>query len=282
MMTNALTISSGIDRYMAEIKAFPRLNAEEELALAKAYRANGDLEAAHRLVTANLRFVVKIAHEYRAYGFRLLDLVQEGNLGLMTAVKKFDPERGVKLISYAVWWIRAHIQSFIMRSWSLVKIGTTQAQRKLFFKLRSEGEKVRRKLRELNADTTAGLAEHFAVEEEEVVEMTQRLSSRDMSLDATLQADSNDHFVDHLRAEESSPEENAQRTQARDMISTAVESIREQLNEKETHILEHRLLSHQPASLQAIGDHFSLSRERVRQLEARVLKRLAEHVPERP
>ena len=142
-MTSTLTISQGLDRYMAEIKAFSRLTREEEFSLAKAYREHGDVEAAHRLVTANLRFVVKIAHEYRAYGLRLLDLIQEGNLGLMTAVKKFDPERGVKLISYAVWWIRAHIQSFIMRSWSLVKIGTTQAQRKLFFKLRSEGEEIK-------------------------------------------------------------------------------------------------------------------------------------------
>jgi len=281
-MTSTLTISQGIDQYMAEIKAFSRLTREEEISLAKAYREHGDVEAAHQLVTANLRFVVKIAHEYRAYGLRLLDLIQEGNLGLMTAVKKFDPERGVKLISYAVWWIRAHIQSFIMRSWSLVKIGTTQAQRKLFFKLRSEGEEIKQRLSEHDADSTTVLAEHFSVNEREVLEMTQRLGSRDLSLDAQVGTESSAHFIDHLAADEASPEENVQQIQARHMLSSAVECVRDQLNEKEVHILEHRLLSHHPASLQAIGAHFDVSRERIRQLEARLIKRLGQHVQERP
>ena len=281
-MTNALTISQGVDRYMAEIKAFPRLSPEQEDAFAKAYYDDADVEAAHRLVTGNLRFVVKIAHEYRGYGFRLLDLIQEGNLGLMHAVKKFDPYRGVKLISYAVWWIRAHIQSFIMRSWSLVKIGTTQAQRKLFFKLRSEGERIKQKLAAFDGNAAAHLAKHFSVEEREVVEMTQRLGSRDMSLDSKLTPDSTEEFVHHVRASDITPEDQVQQIQAKRIIQRAVECIQGQLNEKELHILEHRLLSHNPSSLQKIGQRFGVSRERVRQLESRLVKRLGEHIPERP
>ena len=150
-MTTALTLrENNIDQYVAEIKRYPLLNAEEELALARQYRDEGDIAAAHQLVVGNLRFVVKIAHEYRHYGMTTVDLIQEGNMGLMMAVKKFDPDRGYRLISYAVWWIRAQIQSFVQRSWSMVKVGMTSARRKLFFKVRSERNKLEQANPELN------------------------------------------------------------------------------------------------------------------------------------
>jgi len=180
-MPSSIAQDSTIDRYVAEINKYPLLTREEEVALAERYRKDGDLEAAHQLVVSNLRFVVKIAHEYRGYSLKLLDLIQEGNIGLMMAVKKFDASKGYRLISYAVWWIRAYIQNFIMRSWSLVKLGTTQAQRKLFFKLRSERERADREAGEGETATTKALAGRLEVAETDVVDMEARLAARDFS-----------------------------------------------------------------------------------------------------
>ena len=173
--------TDALDLFLAEIRAVPLLTAEEEARLARAWRDDGDARAAHELITANLRFVVKVAHEYRTYGFRARDLIQEGNIGLMKAVQKFDPEKQIRLISYAVWWIRAYIQNYILRSWSLVKIGTTQAQRKLFFSL----ARTKRELERLGGGTGSDLvADRLHVRESEVIEMERRLDGRDLSLDA--------------------------------------------------------------------------------------------------
>jgi len=176
-----------LDRYVAEINRYKLLTREQEMELALKYAKSGDLEAAHELVTSNLRFVVKIAHEYKGYGLRLLDLIQEGNIGLMMAVKKFEPDRGYRLISYAVWWIRAYMQNFILRSWSLVKLGTTQAQRKLFYKLRGTQAQIAR-LQGAEADLSfradpSKVATALGVSVEDVVEMDQRLGGRDFSFD---------------------------------------------------------------------------------------------------
>ena len=179
-MTTALTLrENNIDQYVAEIKRYPLLNAEEELALARQYRDEGDIAAAHQLVVGNLRFVVKIAHEYRHYGMKTLDLIQEGNMGLMMAVKKFDPDRGYRLISYAVWWIRAQIQSFVQRSWSMVKVGMTSARRKLFFKVRSERNKLEQANPELKI-TAKHLSEALGVRESDVEEMEVYMAGRDI------------------------------------------------------------------------------------------------------
>src|SRR5262245_39119569 len=170
MTTDALPSNQTIDRFVSEINRYSLLTREQEMALALRYRDGGELEAAHHLVVSNLRFVVKIAHEYRGYGFKLLDLIQEGNIGLMMAVKKFDPSKGYRLISYAVWWIRAYIQNFIIRSWSLVKLGTTQAQRKLFFKLRSERERADRAAGPGSQASTSDLAKRLDVGESDVLD----------------------------------------------------------------------------------------------------------------
>ena len=192
-------VTGTLDLYMAEINRFPILTAEEEFRLAVRLKKYNDMEAAEKLVVSNLRFVVKIAHEYRNYGVKLADLVQEGNIGLMHAVKKFDPYKGYRLISYAVWWIRAYIQNYIIKSWSLVKIGTTQAQRKLFFKL----SQARKRLESLSEKSPefAEIAETLGVRPEEIEEMDMRMSSRDLSLDASVSEDGDSTHMDYLTYE---------------------------------------------------------------------------------
>src|SRR5690349_18086963 len=182
--------SSSLELYLSEINQFPLLTVEEEQNLARLYRRKGDSRAAHRLVTANLRFVVKVAYEYRSYGFKMADLIQEGNIGLMKAVQKFDPDKGIRLISYAVWWIRAYIQNYILKSWSLVKLGTTQAQRNLFFSL----ARTRRELEKMgpgegNIVDAEEIARKLNVKASEVREMEQRMGGRDLSLDAPMGED---------------------------------------------------------------------------------------------
>lgn len=265
-----------LDRYMQEVKQHPLLDAEAEQALAYRYRDQHDLSAAHRLVVANLRFVVKIAHEYRNYGFKLLDLIQEGNIGLMTAVKKFDPERGYRLVTYAVWWIRAHIRDYILRSWSMVKMGTSRLRRKLFFKLRSERrlleEQARLRGESLDSDE---LAQHMGVKPEMLAEMEGRLAARDFSLHSPFGYE--DEATTHLdMLPDSTPdiEHRLGDHQEQEHLSQAVNETLASLNEKERHIVDHRLLSDSPSTLQEIGNHFGVSRERIRQLEERVLKTL--------
>jgi len=273
-MPSSIAQDSTIDRYVAEINKYPLLTREEEVALAERYRKDGDLEAAHQLVVSNLRFVVKIAHEYRGYSLKLLDLIQEGNIGLMMAVKKFDASKGYRLISYAVWWIRAYIQNFIMRSWSLVKLGTTQAQRKLFFKLRSERERADREAGEGETATTKALAGRLEVAETDVVDMEARLAARDFSLDVELQDGARQTHMDLLSAENASQEERVAEMEERQLLRGKVYEAMEHLNEKERYIVENRLMAEEPKTLQEIGQHFQISRERARQIEGNVIRKI--------
>lgn len=272
-LKNAHSGSADIDRYVEEVAQYPLLSRDQELDLARRYRDTGEVAAAHQLVVSNLRFVVKIAHSYRGYGLKLLDIIQEGNIGLMHAVKKFDPERGYRLISYAVWWIRAQIQSYVMRSWSLVKLGSGRVRRKLFFKLRSE----RSAMEHEAAGEVAGrdaLAERLGVDIAEIDEMQVRLAARDFSLDAPLADDSDQSHLDMLSAGEAPQEAALIARQEHEVLDTLLAASADQLNEKEAYILQHRLLAEEPPTLGEIGDQFGISRERVRQLEQRVIKKL--------
>ena len=273
----AATISpnESVDRYVGEINRYKLLTCEQEVALAEQYAKNDDLQAAHKLVVSNLRFVVKIAHEYRGYGLKLLDLIQEGNIGLMMAVKKFDPAKGYRLISYGVWWIRAYIQNFIIRSWSLVKLGTTQAQRKLFFKLRSERDKADRAAGPGESASTKQLAQRLKVAEGEVSSMEMRLAARDFSLDAELEPGARQSHLDLLPDNESSnQEEQLANLEERRLVRGKVHEAMGDLNEKERFIVENRLMTDEPRTLQDIGSHFSISRERARQIEGNVIRKI--------
>lgn len=259
------------EHYMTQVSRFDLLSAAEEHDLAVRQQRDGDMEAAHTLICANLRFVVKVANEYRGYGLRLLDLVQEGNIGLMLAVKKFDPARGTRLITYAVWWIRAYIQNYIMRSWSLVKIGTTQMQKKLFFKL----AQTRNALRNLTgSEQIEDIARELEVNENVVAEMCQRMGSRDASLDVELTesegytmlntlADKKDNQEDLLLAHEEQ-----QLNKKRTSIALGI------LKPRERRIIEQRILTDAPKTLQNLADEFGVSRERIRQIEQNALNKL--------
>jgi RNA polymerase sigma-32 factor len=268
---NVPLVLDGLDHYMVRIKNFPLLNREEEHDLAIRYRQEGDLQAAHRLICSNLRFVVKIAQEYRHYRMKLLDLIQEGNIGLMMAVKKFDPDRGVRLISYAVWWIRAYIQSYIIKTWSLVKIGTTQAQKKLFFKLKQSQEAL---LRLTGKEDHDALARELEVRQDEIEEMTQRIASRDSSLNVELVEGEGFTLQDTLADDTANQEvllleSEEQKTRAR-QVHLALEC----LNERERKIIQDRILNDSPRTLQELAGEYGISRERVRQLEQNALKKL--------
>lgn len=268
----------GLARYMAEVSQHPVLDRTAEVALARAYVQEGDIEAAHSLVVANLRFVVKLAHEFRAYGLKTLDLIQEGNIGLMVAVKKFDPERGYRLISYAVWWIRSYMQSFILRSWSMVRVGSSRLQRKLFFRLRQaqrQAEQVAQGQLD-GAALTGEVAQSLGVQAHDVVDMSARLAARDFSLDQPLTQDGGSSHLDRLADADEAQDAHTQleRAQSQAQVQQAIGPIMAQLNPKEQHIVAHRLMADEPQSLQEIGNIFSISRERVRQLEMRVKGRL--------
>ena len=278
-----LTRYDPLRAYMAEVARHPVLSREEEHELALRYRDTGDVKAAYRLVAANLRLVVKIAHEYRRTAFQLLDLVQEGNLGLMQAVKKYDPMKGVKLSSYAAWWIRAYIIRFIMENWRLVKLGTTQAQRKLFFNLSKERERL---LARGIDPTPQLLAKNLDVEEQDVQEMTARMSADDLSLDAPVHAgDEGDHGsrMDRVAADAGPGAEAAladRELQAlfRQKLTAFAATI---TDERERFIYQQRLMpaeGAEPLTLQEVGDRYKLTRERARQIEARLTKRLREYL----
>ncbi len=268
---NLPVVTETFEHYMAQINRFDLLTAEDERRLARQLRDQGDLDAAHRLVCANLRFVVKVAHEYKGYGVRLLDLVQEGNIGLMKAVKKFDPDRGIRLITYAVWWIRAYMQNFIMRSWSLVKIGTTQAQRKLFFKL----GQTRNALRNLTgSEDYEEIANELDVNQEVVLEMSQRLGQRDASLDLKIGSEGDFSLMDTLADERDNQETTLIDAQSRSQMSVQIGKALATLNPREKAIIEQRLLTEAPRTLQELADEYDISRERVRQVEQKALQKL--------
>ena len=260
-----------LDRYMSEINRLPLLSREEETTLARRWRDHQDIDAAHQLTCAHLRFVVKIASEYRSYGMRLLDLIQEGNIGLMLAVKKFDPERGIRLITYAVWWIRAYIQNFIIHSWSLVKIGTTQAQKKLFFKL----SQAREAIRNLTGDADAEeIGRHLELRGSAVEEMSGRMSGRDSSLDLARFEGAEETFLDHLPDERENQEEALMRRQEETRREKTIAAALSALNERERHIVHERILAEVPRTLQDVADEYGITRERVRQLEKNAMEKL--------
>jgi len=264
-------VLDSFEHYMVQVNRFDLLSAEEEVELARRYHREGDLEAAHRLVCANLRFVVKIANEYRSYGLRLLDLVQEGNIGLMQAVKKFDPERGIRLITYAVWWVRAYIQNYIIRSWSLVKLGTTQAQRKLFFKL-AQTRKVLKNL--TGSDQLEDVARELDMETTVVEEMSQRLGQRDTSLDMELTEGDDYSLLDTLADGRDNQEELLIDRESQRLLADRTRQALASLPARERRIVEQRILTDSPRTLQELADDFGISRERVRQIERNALGKL--------
>jgi RNA polymerase sigma-32 factor len=266
----AVEVFDPLKRYLTEIRRFPLLTREEELALAKKWWEEKDRKAAYRLVVSNLRLVVKIAFEYQRAYSNLLDLFQEGNLGLMQAVKKFDPYREVKLSSYASWWIRAYILKFLIDNWSLVKIGTTQAQRKLFFRLKKE----RGRLEAMGFDPGPKLlAETLNVSRDEITEMDQRLEGGDFSLSAPLEADSRQTYMDVLPSSETL-EETVADTQFKEVLGRKIQEFTRALKGKEVFLLENRLMAEEPLTLQEAGDRLKISRERARQIEKRVVDKL--------
>jgi len=268
---------SFLDHYLAEINKFPLLSAEEEQRLARVYRDRADTRAAHALVTANLRFVVKVAYGYRSYGLRMADLVQEGNIGLMKSVQKFDPDLGIRLISYAVWWIRAYIQNYVLRSWSLVKVGTTQAQRKLFFSLARTRRELDRSSSAYGADSdgndSSKVARKLRVAPAEVEEMQQRLAGRDLSLDVPV-GDGGALHVDFVASGWARQDEEVSSAEERRLVAGQVGEALARLDARERFIIEHRIMLDPPMTLKDLGEHFGFSRERARQLEIRAKEKL--------
>ena len=264
-----------LSRYLQEIRKFPMLTPEEELRLAKSWKEQGDERAAHKLVTSHLRLVAKIAMGYRGYGLPVGELISEGNVGMMQAVKRFDPDRGFRLATYAMWWIRAAIQEYILHSWSLVKMGTTAAQKKLFFNLRrlkaqmsalDEGD--------LKSEQVEKIAKALQVPENDVISMNRRLASPDHSLNAPVRADSEgewqDWLVDDGETQESELADREDLTNRRMLLGEALKS----LNERERHILIERRLKDEPTTLEELSQQYNISRERVRQIEVRAFEKL--------
>ncbi|MBN2332058.1 MAG: RNA polymerase factor sigma-32 [Deltaproteobacteria bacterium] len=270
----AIPVTDSLSLYMAEINRFPLLKPDEEYSLAVRYRQAGELEAAHKLVVSNLRFVVKIASEYDGYRIKKMDLIQEGNLGLMTAVKKFNPERGYRLISYAVWWIRAYIRDFIMRSWSLVKIGTTQLQKKLFYKLSQikgslEGNEIDRQSMRALMD-----GQH---DDEKVQALYQRLSHRDLSLDHVV-SEGETTYLDMLVDEGQDQERSLIALEEQQRLQQKIRQAIARLTKRERQVVEGRFFSSSPKTLQEVGDSLGITRERVRQLENNAKKKLKHYL----
>jgi RNA polymerase sigma-32 factor len=280
MGINALdfpTLTGTLDRYIAEINQFPLLSPEEEFAIAVRLKKFNDMAAAEKLVVSNLRFVVKVAHEYRNYGIKLSDLIQEGNIGLMHAVKKFDPYKGYRLISYAVWWIRAYMQNYIIKTWSLVKIGTTQVQRKLFFKL-GQAKKKLETLSHKNPEF-GEIAASLGVKSGEIQEMDLRMTNRDVSLDAYINDDSDVTHIDYITYEGESQEAVLIKKEETEIVSRHIAGALAKLTEKEKFIIKQRVMADNPMTLQEIGDRYKITRERARQIEKQVLKKLRMSIP---
>src|SRR5215831_5645805 len=275
----SLTAETGLSRYLEEIRRFPMLEPQEEYMLAKSWREHGDRDAAHRLVTSHLRLVARIAMGYRGYGLPIGEVVSEGNVGLMQAVKRFDPEKGFRLATYAMWWIRAAIQEYILRSWSLVKMGTTAAQKKLFFNLR----KIKGQLKaldegDLHPDQVKRIATQLGVTEEDVVSMNRRLAG-DSSLNAPVRNDSDsgewqDWLVDDTMDQETALAESEEAKRRRGMLNAALQS----LNERERRVFEARRLAEDPLTLEELSAEFGVSRERIRQIEVRAFEKVQKAV----
>ena len=275
----ALTPESSLSGYLREIRTFPMLEADREIELAKRMRDAGDINAAHELVTSHLRLVARIAMGYKGYGLPLAELISQGNVGLMQAVKRFDPDRGFRLSTYAMWWIRASIQEYILHSWSLVKLGTTAAQKKLFFNLR----KLKRRLQvfeegDLSPETVREIARDLDVPEQDVTSMNRRLTGTDHSLNAPLQAGGDGQWQDFLVDESENQEavlgEREELETRRDLLSGALET----LGSRERRILVERRLTEDPKTLEDLSKEYGISRERVRQIEVRAFEKLQKAV----
>src|ERR1700760_4339790 len=267
---------SGLARYLQEIKRFPMLEPQEEYMLAKRWREHGDREAAHKLVTSHLRLVAKIAMGYRGYGLPIGEVISEGNVGLMQAVKKFDPDKGFRLATYAMWWIRASIQEYILRSWSLVKMGTTAAQKKLFFNLRKAKSEISA-LQEgdLHPDQVSTIATKLGVLNEEVISMNRRLSGGDASLNSPMRADSESEWQDWLVDDKTPSQETVVAdSQEKSIRMSLLEEAMTELSDRERHILTERRLKDEPTTLEDLASQYGVSRERVRQIEVRAFEKL--------
>ncbi|NVN90085.1 MAG: RNA polymerase factor sigma-32 [Desulfuromonadales bacterium] len=271
MVSNFPVEGDSLSLYLGEIRTFSVMSVEEEHQTAVSFFEDRDLDSAHKLITSNLRFVIKVAYGFRQYGLKMLDLIQEGNIGLMLAVRKYNPYKGVRLISYAVWWIRAYIHNYIISSWSLLKIGTTQAQRKLFFKLRE----ARNVIRHLNSgdDDLHSTAQLLEVSDRDVVEMEQRLQG-EFSLDSELPGRDGRTVLDGFADDRMNQEELLSTFQQTNILNKKVAHAVGRLNEKERFIINCRVSADEPMTLQEIADHFLISRERVRQIEVVALKKV--------
>jgi RNA polymerase sigma-32 factor len=271
-----LSPEGNLSRYLREIRNFPMLEKDEEYILAKRWREHGDSDAAHRLVTSHLRLVAKIAMGYRGYGLPLGELISEGNVGMMQAIKRFDPERGFRLATYAMWWIRASIQEYILHSWSLVKIGTTAAQKKLFFNLRKiKGQMKAIEDGDLPPEKVKQIAERLDVTEDDVITMNRRLAAHDHSLNAPIRNDSDggewqDWLADDSDSQETVMGEHEEYQQRHQLLTSAMHN----LTERERHILTERRLKDEPSTLEDLSQQYGISRERVRQIEARAFEKL--------
>jgi RNA polymerase sigma-32 factor len=278
---NVPVISSetNLARYLQEIRKFPMLQPEEEFMLAKAWKECGDAEAAHRLVTSHLRLVAKIAMGYRGYGLPVAELISEGNVGMMQAVKRFDPDKGFRLATYAMWWIRAAIQEYILHSWSLVKMGTTAAQKKLFFNLRKlKGQMQAIDEGDLSPEHVTKIAQTLDVPEQDVVNMNRRLASPDHSLNAPLRADSEGEWQDWLVDESETAEVRLAEREELGKRQNLLKEAMKGLNDRERHILTERRLREDPTTLEDLSQHYGISRERVRQIEVRAFEKLQKSI----
>ncbi|UTP41687.1 RNA polymerase sigma factor RpoH [Phenylobacterium sp. LH3H17] len=266
----------GLSRYLTEIRKFPMLAKDEEFMLAKAWKEHEDSEAAHRLVTSHLRLVAKIAMGYRGYGLPIGEVISEGNVGLMQAVKKFEPDKGFRLATYAMWWIRASIQEYILRSWSLVKMGTTAAQKKLFFNLRKAKSQISAfQEGDLRPDQVSEIATKLGVLDSEVISMNRRLSGPDASLNAPLRVDGESEWQDWLEDETAvSQETYVAENQERTIRMSLLEAAMTELTDRERHILTERRLKDNPTTLEELASEYGVSRERVRQIEVRAFEKL--------
>jgi len=280
-MANTTTLSvmspdGGLSRYLTEIRKFPMLAKDEEFMLAKRWREHEDAEAAHKMVTSHLRLVAKIAMGYRGYGLPIGEVISEGNVGLMQAVKKFEPDKGFRLATYAMWWIRASIQEYILRSWSLVKMGTTAAQKKLFFNLRkAKSEIAALQEGDLRPEQVSYIATKLGVLDEEVISMNRRLSGGDASLNVPMRSDSEMEWQDWLSDDQQVSQEAS--LAASEEASIRGDLLREamaELNDRERHILTERRLKDEPMTLEELASEYGVSRERVRQIEVRAFEKL--------
>lgn len=268
-----------LNHYLREAWKFPILTADEEYMLAKRFHDAGDVDAAHQLVTSHLRLVAKIAMGYRGYGLPVADLISEGNVGLMKAVKKFEPEKGFRLSTYAMWWIRASVTEYILQSWSMVRLGTMAAQKKLFFSLR----RTKRKLSimdngELTNEQALAIAEETNATTDEVKQLNRRLASRDMSLNAPLSIDEGGEHQDLLEDDRLTPEAAVSQSQMTSLRNGVVSDALNELNKRDRDIFARRHLSDEPPTLEELGEEYGISRERVRQLEARAFKKVKEFI----